>query len=229
MAGRKRRNTLILLTAAIIVALGLLYACNTQPPHIPDKVEVRVYQRPQKDSQQVANQLREMDYYLRTHDVTDEGYNLIAEYHTLLAKMANTSGKSGLITKTVVVRVAAKNRLLPAVKIAGGYWKAGHFHLGRINGPVVLRDSLGRIVCAEYDADTIVKAVRTDSLGTYRGQMDRHMQAWGQGIYDALDGSHYEGFWEDDQIRFRVVAPPPGPRGHLEERAFPGRKAALHS
>ena len=29
--------------------------------------------------------------------------------------------------------------------------------------------------------------------------MDRHLQAWGQGTYDAIDGSHYEGFWEDDQ------------------------------
>ena len=204
----RRRKTLILLAATTLVALGLFYACNTQPPRIPDKVEVRIYQRPQKDSQQVAAQLREMDYYMRTHDVTDEGYNLIAQYHTLLTRMANFSGESGIsgksgqsgtITKTVTMRIAAKDRLLPAVKITGGYWKAGHFHLGRVNGPVVLRDSLGRIVCAEYDADTIVKAVRTDSLGTYRGQMDRHLQAWGQGTYDALDGSHYEGFWEDDE------------------------------
>ena len=204
----RRKNTLILLAATTIVALGLFYACNTQPPRIPDKVEVRIYQQPQKDSQQVASQLREMDYYLRTHNVTDEGYNLIAQYHTLLTRMSanavqsgnsGESGQSGAITKTVVVRIAAKDRLLPAVKIAGGYWKAGHFHLGRVNGPVVLRDSIGRIVCAEYDTDTIVKAVRTDSLGTYRGQMDRHLQAWGQGTYDAIDGSHYEGFWEDDQ------------------------------
>ena len=211
---RRRKNTLILLTATTIVALGLFYACNTQPPRIPDKVEVRIYQRPQKDSQQVASQLREMDYYLRTHNVTDEGYNLIAQYHTLLTRMANSSensGKSGnsgqsgqtrisgKSSRTVIVRIAAKDRLLPAVKIAGGYWKAGHFHLGSVNGPVVQRDANGRIVCSIYDADTIVKAVRTDSLGTYRGQMDRQLQAWGQGTYDALDGSHYEGFWEDDQ------------------------------
>ena len=210
----RRRNTLILLTATILVALGLFYACNTQPPRIPDKVEVRIYQRPQKDSQQVASQLREMDYYLRTHNVTDEGYNLIAQYHTLLTRMANSSensgksgnsgqsaqtGISGKSSRTVIVRIAAKDRLLPAVKIAGGYWKAGHFHLGSVNGPVVQRDASGRIVCSIYDADTIVKAVRTDSLGTYRGQMDRHLQAWGQGTYDALDGSHYEGFWEDDE------------------------------
>lgn len=195
----RRRKTLILLAATTTVALGLFYACNTQPPRIPDKVEVRVYQRVQKDSQQLADQLREMDYYMRTHDVTDEGYNLIAQYHTLLTRMAQTVDQPGVPTKTVTVRIAAKDRLLPAVRIAGGYWKAGHFHVGRVNGPVILRDSLGRIVRAEYDADTIVKAVRTDSLGTYRGQMDRHLQAWGQGTYDALDGAHYEGFWEDDQ------------------------------
>ena len=35
---RRKRNTLILLTATVLVALGLFYACNTQPPRIPDKV-----------------------------------------------------------------------------------------------------------------------------------------------------------------------------------------------
>ena len=201
----RRKNTLILLAATTVVALGLFYACNTQPPCIPDKIEVHIYQRPQKDSLHVAAQLREMDYYMRTHDVTDEGYNLIAGYHTLLTKMATTAGQSGQTgisgksSRTVIMHIAAKDRLLPAVRIAGGYWKAGHFHLGHVNGPVILRDSLGRIVCAEYDADAIVKAVRTDSLGTYRGQMDRRLQAWGQGTYDAIDGAHYEGFWEDDQ------------------------------
>ncbi len=81
----------MLLTATVlVVALGLFYACNTQPPRIPDKVEVRVYQQPQMDSAQVAVQLREMDYYLRTHDVTDEGYNLIAQYNTLLSRIART-------------------------------------------------------------------------------------------------------------------------------------------
>ena len=121
----RRKNTLILLAATTIVALGLFYACNTQPPRIPDKVEVRIYQQPQKDSQQVASQLREMDYYLRTHNVTDEGYNLIAQYHTLLTRMSanavqsgnsGESGQSGAITKTVVVRIAAKDRLLPDCK-----------------------------------------------------------------------------------------------------------------
>jgi len=199
----RRRYALILLP--VVAILGLAYSCRPEPPHIPDKVEVRIYQRPQKDSLQVAKQLHEMDYYMRTHNVTDEGYNLIAQYHTLLTRMvptaidSGTPGTTGITTRTVVVRIAAKDRLLPAVKMVGGYWKAGHFHFGRVNGPVILRDSLGRIVCAEYDADTIVKAVRTDSLGTYRGQMNHRLQACGQGIYDALDGTHYEGFWEDDQ------------------------------
>lgn len=211
MAGRTRKpitlltkkKSLLLLTATVfVVALGLFYACNTQPPRIPDKVEVRVYQQPQMDSAQVAVQLREMDYYLRTHDVTDEGYNLIAQYNTLLSRASRTSRtsiSSRDSRKTTTVRIAAKNRLLPAVKIACGYWKAGHFHLGRVNGPVVEQDSAGRILCALYDADTIVKVVRTDSLGTYRGQMNRSLQASGQGTYDALDGSHYEGFWDNDQ------------------------------
>ena len=71
-----RRKPIILLKAILaIVALGLFNACNTQPPRIPDKVEVRIYQQPQMDSALVAAQLNELAYYLRTHNVTDEGYN----------------------------------------------------------------------------------------------------------------------------------------------------------
>ena len=66
-------------------------------------------------------------------------------------------------------------------------------------GPVIMRDYQGRIVRAVMHADTIVTAMRTDSSGTYRGQMDSLLQASGQGTYDALDGSHYEGFWLDDR------------------------------
>lgn len=194
MAGR--RKPIIQLKAILaIVALGLFYACNTQPPRIPDKVEVRIYQQPQMDSALVAAQLNELAYYLRTHNVTDEGYNLIAQYNTLLSRFSGDSRDSRIIT----TRISAKDRLLPAVKISGGYWKAGHFHLGSINGPAILQDSIGRILCALYDADTIVKVIRTDSLGTYRGQMNSNLQASGQGTYDALDGAHYEGFWDNDQ------------------------------
>lgn len=209
MARRKGiANIPDLLVLAAVVLLNPVVACKPLP-RIPDKVEIVVRQRPTLDSTLVAAQLHELQYYLRTHNVTDEGYNLIAQYHTDLEKLASLSvrssdssrtGKTHVITQTSRRFIAAKNRLLPAVRMAGGYWKAGHFHRRMpLNGPGITRDRLGRIVCGVWQHDSIVTGTRTDSLGTFRGQMDASIMACGQGTYDALDGSHYEGFWLDDR------------------------------
>lgn len=210
MARRKSiANIPDLIVLAVVVLLNPVIACKPLPPRIPDKVEILVRQRPTLDSALVTAQLHELQYYLRTHNVTDEGYNLIAQYHTDLEKLASLSvrssdssrtGKTHVITQTSRRFIAAKNRLLPAVRMSGGYWKAGHFHRRLpLNGPGITRDRLGRIVCGVWQHDSIVTGTRTDSLGTFRGQMDASIMACGQGTYDALDGSHYEGFWLDDR------------------------------
>lgn len=187
-----------LIILAVMVLLNPLISCKSPQPRIPDKVEVVVHQYLTGDTKLLYAEIAELDYYLRIHNVTDDGYNLIAQYNTILQRRLKIS-KTHQTSRTEIRHISAKDRLLPAVKTSCGYWKAGHFHLGRVNGKVLLRDSQNRIVRAVFDADTIVTAIRTDSLGTYRGQMDSLCQASGQGIYDALDGSHYEGFWEEDQ------------------------------
>ena len=208
MARRKSiANIPDLIVLAVVVLLNPVVVCKPLPPRIPDKVEILVRQRPTLDSALVAAQLHELQYYLRTHNVTDEGYNLIAQYHTDLEKLAslsigsrNTSdsSKTSKTSQTSRRFIAAKDRLLPAVRIAGGYWKAGHFHRMPLNGPGITRDILGRVVCGVWQHDSIVTGTRSDSLGTYCGQMDASIMACGQGTYDAIDGSHYEGFWLDD-------------------------------
>ena len=205
MAGRNNMKSWQLAAclgvAASLALLFTLYFFRTQPPCIPDKVEVHVCRLPAMDSARIDSQLKEMQYYLRTHNVTDEGYDLVAQYNTQLSKLFrfySTCSPSDY-PKISQRTVAAKDRLLPAVKIAGGYWKAGHFHLGPVNGRGIVRDWQGRIVCGIFANDTIVTATRTDTLGTYRGQMDRWLQACGQGTFDGHDGSHYEGFWQDDR------------------------------
>ena len=201
-----RRNSIAaisdLMVLAVIVLLNPVISCKPLPPHIPDKVEILVRQQPVVDSALVQAQLHELQYYLRTHNVTDEGYNLIAQYHTSLEKLAAISRDSsytGAPGETTRRHVAAKNRLLPAVKMAGGYWKAGHFLRTSLNGPGITRDDVGRIVCAVWQHDSVLTATRSDSLGTYSGQMDANLMACGQGTYVAVDGSHYEGFWLDDR------------------------------
>lgn len=200
MKGMFRRKVGVVSFLCLIILLmfiSFMLFSKPQPTGIPDKVLIRTSVLPTIDTTSVKAQLNELDYYLRTHQVTDEGYNLIAQYHTLLTRLSQSSGVSRPPTITRRT-IAAKDRLLPAVKMAGGYWKAGHFHVGPVHGQGIVRDWQGRIVCGIFANDTIVSATRTDTLGTYRGQMDAWLQACGQGTFDGHDGSHYEGFWQDD-------------------------------
>lgn len=178
----------------LLIAINPLASYKSTPPRISDKVEIRVSRPLRADSAQ----LEELRYYFRNHKVTDEGYNLIAQYYNLLSRQRQKPSHSptNLTTPTITrVYIRAKDRLLPAVVIGGGYWKAGRFLTGTPQGPTILHDEDGHIVSAVMEADTAVTGIRVDSTGTYRGQLNRLLQASGQGIYDDVDGTHYEGLW----------------------------------
>ena len=177
-------------------------------PRLSDKVEI-VYRQP-VDPDTIAQHLRfvedeisEMKYYLRIHNVTDDGYNLVAHYKSRLQQeyqqLLNQPQGDSLRTVVTTRRIAAKDRPMIAVRTKGGYWKAGHFYVRTpLQGKGLVRDYQGRVVSAVWDADTIVSATRIDSRGIYQGQMDRHYLPCGQGIMDEWDGCHKEGFWRDD-------------------------------
>jgi lysozyme len=212
-----------LLVLALVVTLNPLSPFTPyhfhQPPHIPDKVEI-YYRHPLSTDtitqaiQKVEAEMAEMQYYLRVHNVDDDGYNLVALYHqalqqeqyallrqekhSLLSQQKQTSQQHRAITMKRTI--SASQRPMIAVKTLGGYWKAGQFHVGYLKGKGIVRDFKGRIVSAEWDADTIVKAVRIDDTGIYRGQMDHYYLACGQGTMDEWDGCHKEGFWRDDRL-----------------------------
>lgn len=77
---------------------------------------------------------------------------------------------------------------------------AGMWRQGKRYGNGVCYDSLGRRIVGKWHADTLVSGTRTDSLGTYVGQFNRHNQASGVGTYDSLNANnHYEGFWHADK------------------------------
>ena len=179
-----------------------------QAPCIPDKVVVRHSYRLPNDSvlhalKQTEAQLAEMQYYLKIHNVTDNGYNQVARYNTLLldrqAKLSRLSTDStSPKTSTDTVTIPAKERPMIAVKLSKGYWRAGHYIFTPLYGKALARDYKGRIVSAVYAADTIVSGTRIDANGVYHGQMNAYMQASGQGVFQAHNGEYYEGLWQDD-------------------------------
>ena len=197
-----------LLILALVVILNPLSPLQPSsrhtPPHIPDKIEIRYHKTIVPDSLQRARieaEMDEMRYYLKVHNVSDEGYQFVAQYHRQLLQKAKMASAARDTQKTIPTRrdtIAAKDRPMIAVKMSGGYWKAGHFLTGSLNGKGIARDWKGRIVSAVWNCDTVVYAIRTDEQGRYIGQMDSLLQACGQGMMDEWDGCHKEGFWQDD-------------------------------
>lgn len=208
----RRPWTVLLDTVVLLIVVVLFPLCPLtpyhpyHPPHIGDKILVR-YQ-PALTSDELEQQLtlvekerEEMRYYLRIHNVTDEGYNDVARYNEQLQQEYRLLTRRTEHAHTVSRdTIPAKHRPLIAVKIWGGHWKAGHFTRSALYGPGITRDSLGRIVSAVWRADTVVSAIRQDSIGIYHGQMDRHLQASGFGVMDHRDGCHQEGFWKEDRL-----------------------------
>lgn len=155
---------------------------------------------------------KEMEYYASVHGVQDEGFGMVAAYdqslsaaidrdNRLLDTLRYVAGRSGInITHTSVnVLEAAARPSAVAVECFGGRWAYGRWSKAKHIGVTISKDSRERIVCAVCNADSIVSGRRTDSLGTYCGQMNRWAQAAGHGHYQANDGTYYEGLWSDDK------------------------------
>ena len=172
-----------------------------------DKVLVSLHHRPSDDSlhhaiQLTKDEIEEMNYYFRVHSATDEGYNQIASYYAELQQRLwylQALLQSDSTTYLTYDTIHAQQRPLVAVKVKGGYWKAGQFHVKRhLRGKGIAQDTKGRVVRGIWDDDTVVVAKRTDSLGVYFGQMDYALNVSGQGIFKAYDGNRYEGHWQND-------------------------------
>ena len=100
-----------------------------------------VHHRPSDDSlrhaiQLTEQELEEMNYYFRIHDVADEGYHLIAAYHTTLQQHCNhlkallrTEPKRYMTYDTI----PARKRPIIAVKMNGGFWRSGRFYIHRLH------------------------------------------------------------------------------------------------
>jgi lysozyme len=224
----KRPSKIYIADFLVLALVVVLFVFSPRSPYrqgptgIPDKVVTYCYPAIDKDSllralQGLEAEKAEMGYYLRVHDIDDEGFHLVAlyndrlqqEYQKLqksLRRLSASRIKSSSLNKRLSSsrrpqRIAAKDRPLVAVRMGNGYWKAGQFHIGRIRqGKALCRDMQGRIVSAVFDADTIVSGIRIDKNGVYQGQMDSLLQACGQGILDEWDGCHKEGFWRNDML-----------------------------
>lgn len=122
----------------------------------------------------------ETDYYMLRHNVEDEGYEMVAAF---------ANGQ----------RLKETTDTIPIFNI--GRWKGK-----KREGTAVSRDSLGRIIIGNWNADTLTSGVRLDSAGFYQGAFcggrPGHIvnaKAEGHGSYTDTEGHYFEGHWTDDR------------------------------
>ena len=143
----------------------------------------------------------ELRYYLRVHDVQDEGYNMIADYHTQLVK------RIGIYQQALDTLKALGPEAKPTLRLVSHYRAlltdlAGNSRTERCivwaarNGNVRLQVKSLRL---PENAGSIWRwASAIDSLVSkdITPQPDLGMPQKGVHSYKAPDGSYYEGDWE---------------------------------
>lgn len=73
----------------------------------------------------------------------------------------------------------------------------GQWHSGLRSGHGVSSDSLGRRIVGFWRADTLVRGVVADTLGTYNGELNSDGFASGHGIYTSRRHEMYIGEWRN--------------------------------
>lgn len=143
---------------------------------VPDTIRITVERDTAAISRRTAMVKGELEYYLKRHNVVDEGFDMVARYAE--------QGDSTLSSYMPLGRITP----------LGFYYNKGV----KRQGKGITRDSLGRIIIGTWQADTLVSGIRIDSAGIYAGQFNHCLQAEGHGTYRSTDGSFYEGHWHEN-------------------------------
>ena len=125
----------------------------------------------QERQQKIAS---ELDYYLSRHNVSDEGFEMVARYAERGDSSLQDYLPAGPITPLGMLRWrSVQRRGVGVERLPDGGMVYGHWH-----------------------ADTLTTGMRLDTTGIYAGQFDRYRQAHGHGTFRSTDGSYYEGHYE---------------------------------
>lgn len=162
---------------------------------------------------------KECDYYLSRNSMQDEGYSMIEQYvcnidslrrqcSGVLAALSKIPASSRLTVGHVSVSRPASDAALPSVfmESGGGVWRGGRWYSSVRNGKGVGVDSLDRWLCGTWACDTVTSGCRVDSTGYYVGDFSRGLVAYGHGSYHSIDGTYYQGQFENDTINGFCIA-----------------------
>lgn len=153
----------------------------------------------------------ELNYYLHSHSVTDEGFNMISAYnsgetllrdsaHKMLDSLSHIKGKKHLKIN-YVKRFVFKGQLChPVKRKKDGVW------LFQLKNPDALANtsSIPSFIANKYIRPNSLSfcpkvptlKLRPDSLGYSQGETDSIHRPNGYGIWQGDDGTYYEGNWK---------------------------------
>lgn len=183
---------------------------------IMEKQKARVAQL----SHFIASQQRDIHYYLRTHNVTDMGFDVVARADKRLSQAADSLARISRVLTSIPKDKPLQLRLNPIyyayVKTDSSTQRVECRIVQQRDSLILIRTLGNRVSAAAatrlhpYSTEEIrthlvknakphlilPKDTRLDTLGIYRGALDTQRQAHGYGILVGPDGSSYEGEWQ---------------------------------
>ena len=138
--------------------------------------------------QQIYGEQRDdVDYYLKTHTITDNGYDIVLRYSKVLEGNSDSISKvvvlvkKALKAKKLQVRLDRKFSFLDTLQ---------HKRLSRLD-----REAAQERLKVRAAMKPVLKMSAIDSLGTYMGERDSLARPHGYGSFLSARGEFYEGEW----------------------------------
>lgn len=159
-------------------------------------------------------------YYIRTHNVTEQGYEIVAKEDSRLTIAIDSLQRIDSLLSGIKANsnlsVAYQARYFAFVPTDSDTIRVGCEAVDEYKGMLIIKtlngekpvnlstrltfynvvDALKRISKHPHQQRLLPKNCRIDSLGMYLGGMDSVQMAHGYGRLESLDGSYYEGEWE---------------------------------
>lgn len=161
-----------------------------------------------EQKREIADKTAETDYFIKRHNVQDEGFDMVVRHNEELSKKNESIDKLiaalGRINKDSKLEIVRKASYADARHIKpsgifletdGGLWQNGTWLRTKRKGKGISIDADKNFICGSWNADTILEGRKTNDKGCYIGHFNKNKEAEGHGIFVSDNGSYYEGRW----------------------------------
>ena len=205
----------------------------------------------EETQQAMAGQRADVDYFLKTHTVTDDGFSIVERYSRWLTRATDSVKHVAAVIDKAKSRSGLRIQMVRRYVLLGGQ--------GCQCEAYEVRDSMQIVRAQEHCDDTLssesvfgwlptvrmstkeaglsvrkseaaqpkVLLAHIDSLGTYAGQRDSLRRPHGYGRFMSIHGDFYEGEWKHgkcDGVGFSMIRGKRLQLGEWKENKFLGER-----